>query len=40
LPPFVVAEFRKFLRSGVLAHGFARVRCGDCAFVFVRTDAL
>jgi hypothetical protein len=32
LPAFVVAEFRKFLRCGVLAHGFARVRCGDCAF--------
>ena len=29
LPTFVVAEFRKFLRCGVLAHGFARVRCGD-----------
>jgi hypothetical protein len=32
LPPFVTAELRKFLRCGVLAHGFARVRCGDCAF--------
>src|SRR5439155_21454037 len=32
LPPFVITEFRKFLRCGVLAHGFARVRCGDCAF--------
>lgn len=32
LPPFVANEFRKFLRCGVLAHGFARVRCGDCAF--------
>jgi Putative transposase/Transposase zinc-binding domain len=32
LPSFVVAEFRKFLRCGVLAHGFARIRCGDCAF--------
>jgi hypothetical protein len=32
LPPFVLAEFQKFLRCGVLAHGFARVRCGDCAF--------
>ena len=32
LPAFVVAEFRKFLRCGVLAHGFARVRCEDCAF--------
>ena len=32
LPAFVVSEFRKFLRCGVLAHGFARIRCGDCAF--------
>jgi hypothetical protein len=32
LPAFVVAEFRKFLHCGVLAHGFARVRCEDCAF--------
>jgi hypothetical protein len=32
LPGFVVGEFRKFLRCGVLAHGFARVQCGDCAF--------
>jgi Transposase zinc-binding domain/Putative transposase len=32
LPTFVAGEFRKFLRCGVLAHGFARVRCADCAF--------
>ena len=32
VPAFVVKEFRKFLRCGMLAHGFARVRCGDCAF--------
>ena len=32
LPAFVVGEFRKFLRCGVLAHGFARIRCGDCDF--------
>jgi hypothetical protein len=32
LPSFVDSEFRKFLRYGVLAHGFARIRCGDCAF--------
>src|SRR5438128_5692777 len=31
LPGFVVNQFRKFLRCGVLAHGFARVRCGHCA---------
>ena len=32
LATFIVSEFRKFLRCGVLAHGFARIRCGDCAF--------
>jgi hypothetical protein len=32
LPAFVRAEFDKFLRCGVLAHGFARVRCGACGF--------
>ena len=32
LPHFVEQEFRDFLTCGVLAHGFARLRCGDCAF--------
>ncbi len=32
LPDFVEQEFRGFLTCGVLAHGFARVRCGTCAF--------
>jgi hypothetical protein len=32
LPKFVEQEFQDFLRGGVLAHGFARLRCGDCAF--------
>ena len=27
LPEFVAREFREFLTCGVLAHGFARVRC-------------
>lgn len=31
LPGFVVNEFRKFLRCGVLSYGFARVRCANCA---------
>ncbi len=31
LPAFVEQEFRDFLTCGVLAHGFARLRCGDCA---------
>jgi transposase-like zinc-binding protein len=29
---FVEQEFRDFLTCGALAHGFARLRCGDCAF--------
>jgi hypothetical protein len=32
LPDFVEQEFRDFLTCGILAHGFARVRCGTCAF--------
>jgi hypothetical protein len=32
LPKFVEQEFRDFLTRGVLEHGFARLRCGDCAF--------
>ncbi len=32
LPQFVEQEFRDFLTCGVLAHGFARLRCADCAF--------
>jgi hypothetical protein len=32
LPAFVEQEFRGFLTCGVLAHGFARLRCGECAF--------
>jgi hypothetical protein len=32
LPEFIAREFREFLACGVLAHGFARVRCGHCAF--------
>jgi hypothetical protein len=30
-PDFVEQEFRDFLTCGVLAHGFARLRCTDCA---------
>lgn len=32
LPQFVEQEFRDFLTCGVLAHGFARLRCDACAF--------
>ena len=31
LPEFVKAEFEAFLECGVLAHGFLRVRCAECA---------
>ena len=30
LPRFVVAEFERYLRCGILANGFARVRCVTC----------
>lgn len=32
VPGFVAKELRKFLGCGVLARGFARVRCPDCRF--------
>ena len=31
LPAFVEQEFRDFLTCGILAHGFARLRCMECA---------
>ena len=31
LPRFVKDEFEAFLECGILAHGFLRVRCADCA---------
>ena len=30
LPRFVVAEFERYLGCGILANGYARVRCVDC----------
>ena len=30
LPRFVVGEFERYLACGILAHGFARVRCTEC----------
>lgn len=30
LPDYVRQEFYEFRKCGVLAHGFLRVRCGDC----------
>jgi hypothetical protein len=31
LPEFVEEEFDAFLECGILAHGFLRLRCADCA---------
>ena len=31
LPQFVRDEFDAFLECGMLAHGFLRLRCGDCS---------
>ena len=31
LPRFVKDEFEAFLECGILAHGFLRLRCGECA---------
>jgi hypothetical protein len=30
VPSFVNESFARFLRCGVLAHGFARYQCSDC----------
>jgi hypothetical protein len=30
LPKFIRGEFDRYLRCGLLCHGFARVRCPDC----------
>jgi hypothetical protein len=30
VPGWVERDFRAYLRCGIPAHGFARVRCGDC----------
>ena len=30
LPQFVKDKFEAFLECGILAHGFLRLRCGDC----------
>ncbi len=32
LPRFVKDEFEADLECGILAHGFLRVRCADCAY--------
>ena len=35
VPPWVEREFRPFLRCGILALGFCRVRCGACGQDFL-----
>jgi hypothetical protein len=30
LPKHVVQEFEEYLKCGILAHGFLRLKCGDC----------
>jgi hypothetical protein len=30
IPAWVERDFRAYLRCGILAHGFARIHCGDC----------
>ena len=30
VPPYVEREFRRYLDCGILAHGFARARSGQC----------
>jgi hypothetical protein len=35
VPPYVEREFRRYLDCGILAHGFARARCGQCRHDFL-----
>jgi Putative transposase/Transposase zinc-binding domain len=35
VPEYIEREFRRSLECGVLAHGFARARCGDCGDDFL-----
>ena len=32
---YIEREFRRYLDCGILAHGFARARCGDCGHDFL-----
>jgi len=34
-PALIEREFRRYLECGILANGFARVRCADCGHDFV-----
>ena len=35
VPGYVEGEFRRYLECGILAHGFARARCGACGHDFL-----
>ena len=35
VPAHVEREFRRYLECGILAHGFAWARCGECGHDFV-----
>jgi len=35
VPVHVEREFRRYLECGILAHGFARARCGQCGHDFL-----
>jgi hypothetical protein len=35
VPEYVEREFRRYLDCGILAHGFARARCGQCGDHFL-----
>ena len=35
VPGYVEREFRRYLECGILAHGFARARCGQCGHDFL-----
>jgi len=35
VPEHVEREFRRYLECGILAHGFARARCGQCGHDFL-----
>ena len=35
VPEYIEREFRRYLDCGILAHGFARARCGDCGHTVV-----
>ena len=39
LPQFAKDEFEAFLECGILAHGFLRLRCGDCGRCVARGGA-